>query len=440
MPKIDRFGELPTTRTDRRIDSAGIADGSAKLVLYDLAASRAPDVIAVPCGPDAEGHFNSLATISPGISSVGVYSLRACELRNLAFLFMDGKLVDEPDLIPEYVRHSLDTSSYWDVTSDLPVRTIDGVSLVTVSVVHGVYGHWILDILPRVWLAKLLLEDISKLNFIVPHGTPAFAIRILKEFFGIAQMVTHDFVGERLRLEHALVPSLLHNDHYFHPAMNDFVAYLLAHPLVVEARGARAREQKLIYVTRQGFRNTSQSYARTIVNENDVLALMDELGFQVVSPETMCWQDQIVLFAGARVIVGEAGSGLHNTLFSGASAAVVCLNPMNQVQSSIDGLRGHTVIFQCSPAEDINATTSYRVDINRLREAALAAMRSTGETFHPPPIEPAAPESLRERRPEDSTPSFRRSLRPSTRLAGMIAWARDTGRMMERALAALFRR
>ncbi|WP_082531572.1 glycosyltransferase 61 family protein [Methylobacterium sp. Leaf469] len=440
MPKLDRFGALPLTPYAGNVDILKLDSESTKYVIYESAASYPAAIIALQNGSNTEDHFNSIAAIAPTIGTVGVYYLSKTELRSLAFLFVEGKLVDESDLIPEYVRHQIDSTGPWDLISSLPHRKIDGVSLVAISVVHDVYGHWLLDILPRIWMAKLLTENLDAINIIIPHGTPQFAITILRDFFGINKSVYHSFAEENLQIEHALIPSLLHNNHYFHPAMNDFVAYLLNHPLVTEARKQSKHNSKLIYVTRQGFRQTSRSYARTIANEDEVFQLMDELGVQIVSPESMKWQDQILLFAGARVIIGESGSGLHNTLFSTAGTAVVCLNPVNQVQSSIAGLRRHTLINQCSPTEKTNSTLLYRVEIERLRMAALAAIHATGETFdRPTRMKKSASNQRRDYNPEGTALRLPSSDTDSSWIHKILTSARQTAMLAKRSIKALFK-
>jgi capsular polysaccharide biosynthesis protein len=67
--------------------------------------------------------------------------------------------------------------------------------------------------------------------------------------------------------------------------------------------------------------------------------------FTGVTLETMTWKQQISLFHDAEIIVGQAGSGLHNSLFSGAETRLASIGFMNPVQSEIGALRGHHNAF-----------------------------------------------------------------------------------------------
>jgi O-antigen biosynthesis protein WbqL len=66
-------------------------------------------------------------------------------------------------------------------------------------------------------------------------------------------------------------------------------------------------------------------------------------GLRMIAPETLPIRDQVKLFSGSRLIVGEYGSGMHNTLFSTDRALVLCLNYMDVCQSRLSQLRRYQV-------------------------------------------------------------------------------------------------
>jgi capsular polysaccharide biosynthesis protein len=67
--------------------------------------------------------------------------------------------------------------------------------------------------------------------------------------------------------------------------------------------------------------------------------------FVPVLLEDMKWRDQISLFRNADVIVGLAGSGLHNALFSNRESRLASVGMLNLVQSQIGALRGQRNAF-----------------------------------------------------------------------------------------------
>ena len=68
--------------------------------------------------------------------------------------------------------------------------------------------------------------------------------------------------------------------------------------------------RKRIYISR------SQAKYRKIENENEVIKVFVNLGFEVYSLETMSVRDQIVLFSQAEIIAGIHGAGFINMSFA----------------------------------------------------------------------------------------------------------------------------
>jgi len=86
----------------------------------------------------------------------------------------------------------------------------------------------------------------------------------------------------------------------------------------------------------------------------------------------MSWRQQIALFRDAEIIIGQAGSGLHNALFSRPGSRLASIANVNFVQLKIGALRGlnsafltHSVVLQ----------SEFTVD-ERLFEAFLKAVCS----------------------------------------------------------------
>jgi capsular polysaccharide biosynthesis protein len=67
--------------------------------------------------------------------------------------------------------------------------------------------------------------------------------------------------------------------------------------------------------------NTNQQ--RAILNRDAVETVAAERGFAPISPETLPFIDQVALFTGATMLVGEYGSALHGAVFS-APGTVTC--------------------------------------------------------------------------------------------------------------------
>jgi hypothetical protein len=115
-----------------------------------------------------------------------------------------------------------------------------------------------------------------------------------------------------------------------------------------------------IYVSRSGAR------IRRILNEDAVIRSLEPRGFSVVRLERLGFEDQIRLFAGARLIVAPHGAGLVNCLFSKPGTSVVeLLSTSNYMRgdlyrklNEIRSLRHHLFI-----GEAVNQTARGDSDI-----------------------------------------------------------------------------
>src|SRR5438876_7035256 len=58
---------------------------------------------------------------------------------------------------------------------------------------------------------------------------------------------------------------------------------------------------------------------RLLLNHEAVLKAVSDAGLTALMPEQLPWPEQLAMFSKARIVAGEFGSGLHNTLFSGRS-------------------------------------------------------------------------------------------------------------------------
>ena len=78
-----------------------------------------------------------------------------------------------------------------------------------------------------------------------------------------------------------------------------------------------------VYVSRLGIDR------RRMTNEAELAAQLSQMGFHIVAPQTMPFDEQVRIFMGARLIVGPYGSGLVNAAFAAPGAALCELRPLN---------------------------------------------------------------------------------------------------------------
>ena len=110
--------------------------------------------------------------------------------------------------------------------------------------------------------------------------------------------------------------------------------------------GPPADEHKRIYVSRGGI-EPSASIKRYLTGQEQIEECVRKRGFAIVRPEKMPWPQQVRMFAHADTVMGEFGSGLHNTVFSSRATLNIVLSNsmMSLTQSAIAAMRGQPLQY-----------------------------------------------------------------------------------------------
>jgi capsular polysaccharide biosynthesis protein len=226
---------------------------------------------------------------------------------------------------------------------DLPIRHVPGPLAVMCGPAHETWGHWLTDLLPCLWLLRAAGHDLSALRFLVPWDLRAFAAALLV-LCGIRaeQCVVYQYWQEIIRTDRLLLPTFMRAGNRFATCFADATAWWVA----------RARTAAGITAGGPGRLMLSRGNApkqRVMENRAAIEAAAIDAGYTVVRPEEKTIPDQIALFAGARIIVGEYGSALHNSVFA-PPGTLVC------------GLRGtsrHPSLVQTGIATALGQDAAY---------------------------------------------------------------------------------
>ena len=309
MPPIDvsTFGDFASSPI-RDISFCRIAQPS----------TRVPPPFRFALGPVPKGVLEMYFT-SQGLSSAGVYVARDMSL-TAEFLLMRGNTVfrcPEMNIHPAHIDEAM--SRRGPIDSSNSRRALPGQYAFLAGPGHRIYGHWLVDHLPRLAVLHEAGFDIFKLRYLLPSDTPAFAFGWLG-LLGIKsnQLVLYDPHSEILMPEEVLLPTILHNgsrvSSIFASVARLFKRWIERNNISLKGGGG----PRHLFVSR---RYASQS--RRLVNRERIEELAQKGGFAIVHPEQLPILDQARLFAGAEVIVGEYGSALHGSIFS-EPGTVVC--------------------------------------------------------------------------------------------------------------------
>ncbi|MDP8916483.1 MAG: glycosyltransferase 61 family protein, partial [Pseudomonadota bacterium] len=177
-----------------------------------------------------------------------------------------------------------------------------------------IWGHWLTEMFPKLFAIRAMGERGLRAPIVLPTTAPDYVFHIIQDVLPGQELVVFDPETEYAAVRQLILPPMLQHFYVFHPYLGEALDTYAAPAPAPQARGR-------VFVSRGGMRTT---YAyREMTNEAEIEAAASDLGFDVVRPETLPWREQLALFAGAGIIAGEFGSGLHNTLFSPRGAKVV---------------------------------------------------------------------------------------------------------------------
>jgi hypothetical protein len=330
-----------------------------KMVLFPSQLSAQPKPLINP-EAISRYHNDRHAEVFGQIPSLGIYTLNNVLVGpHGTILSHDGKIYSALDVLgSKYVRDTIlkriQTADVNDalisaLNGKAEVITIPGEDPVVIVNKPGVqvYGHWLLDILPTLWLfietSSKHGVDMDKVRYLLPTQAPSWARTMLKLLFNLpADKIFYYNEGKSVvKVARAILPSQLRINNYISPHLEGFVQSIINW---ADFSGPVSNKTKL-YITR---RNIQFSFVnRSIKNAEQLEEIAVKKGFEIVDPAPLSWIEQVRLFMGAKAVVGPFGSGLHNTLFSPAGTVSLSLASiyMNWLQSGISAFRGQKMSY-----------------------------------------------------------------------------------------------
>ncbi len=201
------------------------------------------------------------------------------------------------------------------------VITFDGKYILLMSPFMRNYGHFVIELLPKISMIKEIDElDDSK---IIIHKYEFESMRNVVfdslQMMGIKKenILELDSDNHVYILETLLYPSPV----TLHPVWK--------HPRAIECCEQISRsflsdndnQERRIYVSR------GREYKRRPSNEDEIIKILKRHGFQVIYPETMSFQEQVSIFANSDIIAGILGAAMTNIVFSPQGSKVLILSP-----------------------------------------------------------------------------------------------------------------
>lgn len=246
-----------------------------------------------------------------------------------------------------------------------------------------VWGHFLIEMLPKLLLAERFPALFGGLRPVLDRQMPPWFLAILADHFDIGpdDAICFDSETEQLHLPRAVILPQLLRPGGFHPLARDLYANFAACRATAPAHPAER-----LFVLRGDYDNPAAP-RRRLANEAELAAIAEHgFGFSAVHPEEFSFREQIGHFARAKIIIGQTGSGMHNTLFA-PSAVIGQLRFAAPDQSYIAALTGQSIAYLTEGvAESSQGVWHADPDLFRGFLDALT---------HVPPPGPSAPEAAR---------------------------------------------
>lgn len=206
---------------------------------------------------------------------------------------------------------------------------------------QGVYGHWLVDILPRLALMESCGFDG---RYILHEPIPRFGWDLIDEF-GVKKnrFISFDPRNQFISIRKAWIPGSVRSGNSFSRvslfAFQRARKYSVNHSL-----------QKKIYVSRANFRGKNQIIENRFLLED--LAVKND--FEIIHPEKKSISEQIQIFSSAEFVAGEYGSAMHNSIFSPSSCKVLIFQSSEHphfMQAGLCNVLGQSIGFVFGNAE-----------------------------------------------------------------------------------------
>ena len=238
-------------------------------------------------------------------------------------------------------------------------QTLDSAILIQ-SAGYSIYGHWLLDFLPRI---NRVHDSLYAQHKVLCQPQKEWTRALFNLFMPDCHFADGDIVTDFVQVKRLLVPTMART----HGALEENTVRkawekldgLLNHNVAAPVSGRR------LCVSRQKLKGKKLE-KRQIINIPDIERRAAEAGFEMVYPETLSFAEQRQIFSEAAVVVGECGSALHNAIFCrpGARLGVISNGRINTNHAMIANICGLRITYMsASPIDDTaDGPSGYSVD------------------------------------------------------------------------------
>ena len=237
-----------------------------------------------------------------------------------------------PEVFSKRLRLSQDhASAEWVKPQNGEVTRVGRASLLMDALSHN-YAHWLTETLPKA--AALAHSDVGRdCELLVDDKLPGNLLTSLELLLGGKERIRRVPADARVQVERLIcvspvgyVPFKRHSRAQAEHSHGRFSPGALK--LMVDTLRRKLREKSVTagpFSSRLFIRR--RAHVRNLVNSDDIERELVSRGFSVIVPEELSFEEQVVAFSGADIVVGATGSGIANLVFCPRDCVVVILIP-----------------------------------------------------------------------------------------------------------------
>lgn len=184
----------------------------------------------------------------------------------------------------------------------------------------NVYGHWLLDYLPRLLLIQEYCKEFPDLPIIIrsiPRWAKDFILRL-----GIQNPIIRVPQGGEIHVKLLHIPLIMKEGSvYYEPSLAESFFKIQQKFTDIDASNSSSFPDK-IYIAR-----SKEPFA---INQHEAIKFYAKYGFHCIYPELFSLKEQIEIFSRCRSFIGEDSSAMHNIGYASQSSSII-FSRMNRV-------------------------------------------------------------------------------------------------------------
>ncbi len=274
--------------------------------------------------------------------NIGYSKFNNVKLVGRNFFYPNVLLFDENNMVispyDEKVM-SLNKDSFYDNNKyELPSNITYDKKIITEPMFFFIYNydnyyHFLYDTLPYLYTYIYLKTKISNLKLLVNYPNKfekkfyKFITDFLEKIIDLKDMIIHD--ESNLYEQIFISSSLTHGGFSNNPPRKEVFEIF---NLIKLNSNCHKSFSKFVYISRRTWINkdksnigTDYTTRRKMMNEDELVSKLTNLGFSEVFAENLSTDEKINLFSNAKIIVGSIGGGMANLLFSNKSTKSLIL-------------------------------------------------------------------------------------------------------------------